>query len=143
MTLSIYTRKLLALSQTLHRWLAALASLDSEQRLRVATYADAIAGTLERAGDAVARLEGDPGNRAAHRQAAREFGRIAGYVETMVEQLQHHLDGRKLNGVKRRLEQLSAPEAGRGALWAVTPGLADRLAAAEGYFRALADGLRA
>jgi hypothetical protein len=70
----------------------------------------------------------------------RELGRITGYLETLVGVLQHHLDGRKLAGVKRRLEQLGP---GRGGLRAAHGLRIDRLLAAEGYFRALADSLRA
>ena len=72
----------------------------------------------------------------------REFGRITGYVETIVETLTHHLDGRKLAGVKRRLDQLDAlgPDEGLDPLTASRR--MDRLVSCEGYFRALADALR-
>ena len=63
---------------------------------KVARYADQIAETLARAADAFATLEQKPQRRTARRRAAREFGRIAGYVETFVTVLEHHLDGRKL-----------------------------------------------
>jgi len=137
------TRGLLGLSQTLHRWLSALNALDQKRRDKVADYADQIAATLARAADAFARLEHDPADRHAARSAHRELGRIAGYIETIVGVLEHHLDGRKLAGVRRRLEQLQPAAAKEGAAAASKrPGI-ERLLAAEGYFRALADGLRA
>jgi hypothetical protein len=142
MRLTEYTDKVLALSETLHRWLGALAGLDSVRRGKLADYADDIAATLARAADALIKLEADPNDADARRRAVREFGRIAGYVENIVEALEHHLDGRKLAGVKRRLEQLS----GGVPLDRLTiPSeriRVDRIVAAEGYLRALADGLR-
>lgn len=138
-----YARLLLEIAETVHRWVAALAPLDRARRRRVARYAADIAETLSRAADALNDLEARPDDRQAALRAAREFGRITGYVETMVGVLEHHLDGRKLAGVKRRLERLeaSAPEA--DAVQSATGHRIDRLAAAEGYFRALADGLGA
>ena len=142
MRLSDYLKKLLGLAETLHRWSTALATLDRARRKRIAIFAEKIAGTLARASDALLRLQVDPADGAAMRQAIREFGRIAGYVETIVHVLEHHLDGRKLTGVKRRLEQLvSAGIDGREAVARVSLRI-DRLNAAEGYFRALADALR-
>jgi hypothetical protein len=142
MRLSDYSKQILALAETLHRWAGALATLDGTRRDKVARYAEDIAGTLARASAALQQLETDPENAEARRTVVREFGRISGYVETMVGVLQHHLDGRKLAGVKRRLEQLrpgyQCPPAVAGPQTAL-----DRLLAAEGYFRALADGLRA
>jgi len=57
--------------------------------------------------------------------------------------LQHHLDGRKLAGVKRRLDELgpSRTPGGREPQQSAKIRV-DRLLAAEGYFRALADSLR-
>ncbi|MDX2307020.1 MAG: hypothetical protein NW216_02145 [Hyphomicrobium sp.] len=138
------SRRILALAEVLHRWAARLMALDVVRRRKVARYADEIAETLGRAADASILLETDPGNRSANRTLVRELGRITGYLETIVAVLRHHLDGRKLAGVKRRLEMLRPvsplppaflPETARSA--------ADRLTAAEGYFRALADALRA
>jgi len=60
----------------------------------------------------------------------------------MVDALEHHLDGRKLTGVKRRLELLWPGELHRSVVAGRKPTHIDRLASAEGYFRALADGLR-
>jgi hypothetical protein len=137
-----YAQRLLCLAETVYRWLGVLASLDAKRRRRVALYADKIAATLARAGAALDRLQQAPGDTAARNRAIRELGRLTGYIETMVGTLEHHLDGRKVAGVKRRLEQLRPAElqecvVSGGKLMSV-----DRLASAEGYFRALADGLR-
>lgn len=141
--LAVYTRKLLGLSQAIHRWLSALTALDDGRRAKVADYADQIAATLSRAAEGLQHLEADPSDKAAARQTIRELGRISGYVETIVGVLEHHLDGRKLAGVKRRLEQLQMHEAAGRAIENGPRPRIDRLLAAEGYFRALADGLRA
>ncbi|MFN3868978.1 MAG: hypothetical protein ACK4MF_07935 [Hyphomicrobiaceae bacterium] len=138
-----YARILVDLAATVHRWMAALAPLDRARRRRVARYASEIAETLSRAADALADLEANPDNRAAARRAAREFGRISGYIETIVGVLEQHLDGRKLAGVKRRLERLEAHAPRIETLEPAGVRRVDRLAAAEGYFRALADGLGA
>ncbi len=145
MSLTPYTKKLLALAETVYLWLGALTALDPERRARVAKYSDTIADTLARAIEAHAKLEEDPGNKAAQRAVSRELARIAGYVETIVSVLEHQLDGRKLAGVKRRLEQLAPPPANAtdaGDAQTIKTRM-DRLISAEGYFRALADGLRA
>jgi hypothetical protein len=60
----------------------------------------------------------------------------------MVGTLDRHLDGRKLAGVKRRLEQLRPGELQESVVAGRRPVEIERLASAEGYFRALADGLR-
>ena len=52
------------------------------------------------------------------------------------------LDGRKLAGVKRRLELLSEKEPMREAVRKADAQRIERLLEAEGYFRSLADGLR-
>jgi hypothetical protein len=142
-----YSKRILALAELLHRWVGQLMKLDGVRRAKVARYADAIAATLERAAEAHQKLDAEPGHPAAKRALVREFGRISGYLETIVGVLHRHLDGRKLAGVKRRLEQLRPADAG---LALPEPpqasqhhAAADRLTAAEGYFRALADALRA
>ena len=140
MQLIDFPKRCLAIAETLNRWVGALSALDQGRRAKVARYADAIADTLDRAQAYAARLAQFPRDRAAQRGLIRELGRIAGYLETLVGVLQHHLDGRKLAGVKRRLEQLGP---GRGGLRAAHELRMDRLLAAEGYFRALADSLRA
>lgn len=138
-----YSIKVLGLSETMHRWRGVLSELDAGQREKVARYAERIAETLGRAAAAFAALEKAPGSARASREAIRELGRIAGYVEDIVRALEHHLDGRKLAGVKRRLDQLAGKEPLRAMVARVDAGRIDRLLEAEGYFRALADGLRA
>jgi hypothetical protein len=64
-------------------------------------------------------------------------------VEDIIRALDRHLDGRKLAGVKRRLEALAAEEPIRAAIRGADIQRVDRLLEAEGYFRALADSLRA
>jgi len=136
------TIKLLGLSETMHRWRGLIRELDASRREKVARYADRIAGTLGRAAAALAGLENEPGSARAAREAARELGRIAGYVEDIVKILEEHLDGRKLNGVKRRLDQLASREPLLSAASGAYARRIERLVEAEGYFRALADGLR-
>jgi hypothetical protein len=65
---------------------------------------------------AFAALEKDPAATRPAREAIRELGRIAGYVEDIVRALEHHLDGRKLAGVKRRLDRLGGTEPLRTAV---------------------------
>jgi hypothetical protein len=142
MRLADLSRIVLGLAETAYRWLAALAMLEEGHRAKVARYAEEIAATLARAAEALVKLEAEPADATSRRALAREFGRIRGYVETMVAALEHHLDGRKLAGVKRRLEHLEAAPAEGPAAPRVLRLPIDRLLAAEGYFRALADGLR-
>ncbi|HEX2841657.1 hypothetical protein [Hyphomicrobium sp.] len=143
MSILDYSKRLLSIAETLSRWAGAIAALDRSRRAKVAKYADAIAETLGRAARFSGRLMADPTDKAAARGVAREFGRITGYLETLVGVLQHHLDGRKLAGVKRRLRQL-CPAGTDGLAAGAAPSIrTDRLLAAEGYFRALADSLRA
>ncbi len=137
-----YAKRLLGLAETVHRWLGALSELDYKRRERVAGYAEKIADTLDRAGEALDRLSDAPQDARARRQALRELGRISGYIETLVGVLEHNLDGRKLAGVKRRLEQLQPGELHDSLVSGRMPAHLDRLTSAEGYFRALADGLR-
>ena len=140
MQLIDFPKRCLAIAVTLNQWVGMISALDQGRRAKVARYADAIADTLDRAQMCAARLVQVPHDKAAQRGLVRELGRITGYLETLVGVLQHHLDGRKLAGVKRRLEQLGP---GRGGLRAAHGLRIDRLLAAEGYFRALADSLRA
>jgi hypothetical protein len=137
-----YTKRLLALAKTLHRWIDSLAGLDAGRRGKVADYADEIADTLARAVTAIERLEKDTHNVPARRWMLREFGRIHGYIETIVETLEDHLDGRKLAGVKRRLEQLEMSGTGETQDLTTATMRLDRLVSSEGYFRGLADALR-
>ncbi|HYD14935.1 MAG TPA: hypothetical protein VEA77_00905 [Hyphomicrobium sp.] len=137
-----YPKRLLAIAETLNRWVGAIGAMDRAQRLKVARYAEAIAETLGRAARFSARLTAKPADKVARRCLMREFGRITGYLETMVGVLQHHLDGRKLAGVKRRLEQLESRRMDGDFQAPASDIRIDRLLAAEGYFRALADSLR-
>ncbi len=143
MRLSDYILKILGLSETIHKWHGSIVTLEAERREKIARYAEEIAATLARAAAAFATLERDPADRRALRDAARELGRMTGYVEDIVITLDDHLDGRKLAGVKRRLDQLSEPEPIRVAIRRVDAVRIETLHEAEGYFRALADGLRA
>ncbi|WP_334146394.1 hypothetical protein [Hyphomicrobium sp.] len=138
-----YPKRLLSIAETINRWAGALAALDRTRRAKVARYALSIADTLGRAARFSARLAAAPDDRVAERGVIREFGRITGYLETLVGVLQHHLDGRKLAGVKRRLDELgpSRTPGGREPQQSAKIRV-DRLLAAEGYFRALADSLR-
>jgi phytoene/squalene synthetase len=142
MRLLDYTIKLLGLSETIHRWQGAVAKLDADRRDSVAVYAEGIAETLGRAAAALAVLEKEPGATRAAREAIRELGRIAGYVEDIVRALEHHLDGRKLAGVKRRLDRLAGGAPLRTLVQDADAQRIEHLLEAEGYFRALADGLR-
>ena len=136
----------LRLAKVLHGWLELLTGLEASRRQRISVYADEIAATLGRAAQALQLSQAQPRNRHAAQQASKELGRIAGYVEDIIVLLDSHLDGRKLAGVKRRLETLS----GRGFEGGLEPELArqlaidqiDRLAEAEGYFHSLAARLR-
>lgn len=143
MSLSEYARHLLAIAQTIYRWAGQISALDAARREKVALYAEEIAATLARAAQAFIVLDAQPTEKTYLLSASRELGRIAGYLDTIVAALAHHLDGRKLAGVKRRLEYLEPFEpqamiAQRGAF-----ATASRLMSAEGFFRALADALRA
>jgi hypothetical protein len=141
--IATYILRLLGLSQAIHNWQSTLAKLESTRREKIALYADAIAATLARASAAFATLERDPSDGRALREAIRELGRITGYVEDIVTALDTHLDGRKLAGVKRRLDQLAEKHPIRLAVHRKDGARIDGLLEAEGYFRALADGLRA
>jgi hypothetical protein len=73
----------------------------------------------------------------------RELGRISGYLDDLIAILKTVLDGRKLAGFRKRLGGLAPPSPNSlGPSMRSTPRL-DALLDAEGYFRALADGLRA
>lgn len=143
MPLTPYLLKLLGLSQAIASWKSAIATLEAARREKIARYADAIAATFARAAAAFAALELNAADKRAERAAIRELGRIARYMEDMVEALHDHLDGRKLAGVKRRLDALAEPRAATDAVSTRDATRIAKLVEAEGYFRALADGLRA
>lgn len=159
MRLAELALKLLGLSKVVYNWLELLDSLDEKRREGISRYADEIAASLGRAAallsavneqrSAVAENPDDPlaitGSTGP--ALAREMGRIARYVEDIVTLLESQLDGRKLAGVKRRLETMAAfaavqPNNGSGLPPAQLLTRINRLSEAEGYFRALADGLR-
>ncbi len=137
------TLKVLGITEAMRRWQIVIADVDDRRREKIARYAEEIAGTLARAAEAFERLDQDPSDKAATRTAIRELGRLSGYIETIVATLSNRVDGRRIAGVKRRLEGLAVAghitETVRGA----DAARIERLAAAEGYFRALADSLRA
>ena len=137
-----YTRKLLGLSETIHTWYDQLQDLDFKKRERLAAYCEKIADTLARTATSFTQLNKNQKNQNASKKALREFGRIAGYVEDITDTLKDHLDGRKLAGVKRRLEQLAEEARMLDALDQVDDARINRLYEAEGYFRSLADRLR-
>jgi hypothetical protein len=142
MRLVDYTLKLLGISEALRRWQGVISDMDDKRRDKVARYAEEIAGTLQRAAEAYARLEADPADKAAARTAIREFGRLQGYVENILVVLEGRVDGRRLAGVKRRLEGLAAEGLIATSIAKADAARIERLSSAEGYFRALADGLR-
>jgi hypothetical protein len=125
-----YTIRILGLSETILKWQGALTQLSAEQSERVAQYAEQVAATLARAAAAFAALQKDPGNPKAGREGVRELSRIAGYVEGIA--LEDRLDGRKLAGVKRRLELLTEKEPMRTAVRKADAQRVERLLEAEG-----------
>ncbi|MEI9898788.1 MAG: hypothetical protein WDN31_00160 [Hyphomicrobium sp.] len=142
MPIAEYARCLLAIAETVHCWLSQLNVLDAGRRARVAAYAEKIAATLSEPVEHCASSRWPPATGWRASGPCASWGRISGYIETMVEALEHHLDGRKLAGVKRRLEVLRPGELTKNVVAGRQPIHIDRLASAEGYFRALADALR-
>ena len=137
-----FTLKLLGLSEAIVKWKGSLDELVRADRMRAAGYCEAIADTLARAGEALGRLAEQPADKTARRDLPRELGRMKGYLDDLSELLTDRIDGRKLAGMKRRLSGIfedGGPDA--GAMKADDKRTA-RLAEAEGYFRALADGVR-
>ena len=142
MRLIDFTLKLLGITETMRRWQIVLADVDDRQRDKIARYADEIAGTLARIAEAFEQLDRDCNDKTAERRAVREFGRLGGYIENIVITLEGRIDGRRLAGVKRRLESLALESHITATVKLADAARIERLAAAEGYFRALADGLR-
>lgn len=138
-----YTLKLLGITESMRRLQSVFGEVDDKRREKIAKYSDEIAGTLARAAEAYERLEKDPGDKGAMRIAIREFGRLGGYVENILVTLEGRVDGRRLKGIERRLESLAAEGLIAESLKRADSARIERLVAAEGYFRALADGLRA
>lgn len=143
MRISDYVLKLLGLTETLQKWHLHLQTLASDRREKIARFAEEMAATLARAASALEALEANPGNVRAAREAIRELARVAGYIDDLVSTLDRHLDGRKLKGVKTRLERLDMPDPVRLAVEKPSSFRVPALLEAEGYLRALADGLRA
>ena len=137
------TLKLLGLADVICKWQAMMTRLDKARRLKVARYALRIAESLARLAAALERLEADATDRTARRGALREVGRLAGYMETMVTALRGHVDGRSLAGVERRLQGLSVDDIISVKPTGEPPRHIERIVAAEGYMRALADSLQA
>jgi hypothetical protein len=142
MPLAEFAKRLLLLAETVYQWLGSFSALEVDRREKVALYAEEIASTLARAAGALGQLESQPADKQRHLAAIRELGRISGYIETIVLALEHHLDGRKLAGVKRRLKYLTHFELTSAVSRDQAFAHAQRLTSAEGFFRALADALR-
>ena len=136
------TLKLLGLADVICKWQAMMARLDKARRIKVARYALRIAESLARMAAALGRLETDATDRAARRAALREIGRLAGYMETIVTALRGHVDGRRLAGVERRLQVLAVDDIIGDTPAGTPPRHIERIVAAEGYMRALADSLQ-
>ena len=150
MPLAATLLKLLGLTQALQALKVSFDGLETARREKIAAYAEAIAATFARAAAAFSALERNPADEIARRDATREIGRIAGYVEDIVQTLGAHLDGRKRAGLMRRISDLvsadfTAPATGPATGIGPRPRRPpiERLLEAEGYVRALADGLRA
>lgn len=143
MHLQDYAHRLSQIAQTVYLWVIHLSELDRSRREKVALFAEEIAATLARAAAALINLENGPNDHPSLLAATRELGRISGYVETIVAALEGHLDGRKRAGVKRRLEALEPFDLEAALRRHGAFRNARRLASAEGFFRALADALRA
>ncbi len=137
-----FTKKLLELAKATRDWGSAIVDAGTERRERVARYADQIVGTLARAIAAFERLEKDPGDKAAARIAIKELARLTGYVESLVCVLEGRIDGRRVQALKRRLEGLASEGLIVESIKRADASRIERLSAAEGYYRALADELR-
>lgn len=138
--------KLLGLSEALLKWHGPLRELSTARRERVATYAGEIAASIARAASAAEQLGDASLDKKSRRKLAaeivREVGRLKGYVEDVADTLKNHLDGRKLSGVKRRLQSLEIAPADLEKDGGETRALVDRFIEAEGYMRALIDRLK-
>jgi hypothetical protein len=147
MPIHAFLVRLLGIARTIQAWHGALLALDAGRREKLASYAEEIAATFARAAQALMVLEAHPAHLSARRDAVRELGRISGYLDDLVSVLDDALDGRKVSGLRRRLAQLGSPLPAtimlRTATHSRAPPRLESLLDAEGYFRALADGLRA
>jgi len=136
------TLKLLGLSEAVLKWQSALTDLARADRARAATYCESIAETLARAAAALARLCDEPRDKTAQRSLPRELGRMKGYLDDLAQLLDEHLDGRKLAGIKKRLAGIFEEGPPDATSIPADEKQVSRLLEAEGYFRALADGLK-
>jgi len=146
--------QIFGIAEVVAGWSGALRNLNRGQRKTVATYCDTVADTLARAGDALATLADDNTKARAKdkatREVRRELSRLAGNIHDIAELLEGHLDGRKIAGVKRRLEGIVERQTIDAMLLETRkPGQIagfkrrmEMLAEAEGEFRALGDRLK-
>lgn len=146
--------QILGLADAVMGWRSSLRALNAKERAKVAVYCDTVADTLARTGEALERLSDDTmrarSRDKAGRDMRRELARLAGNVRDLADLLDGHLDGRKIAGVKRRLEGIVEQQTVDTLLLAArqtgeVAGLKRRmemLADAEGVFRALGDGLK-
>jgi len=146
--------RILDLAKVVSGWRASIRAMDKEQRIKAAVYCETVAGTLSRVADAFA-VHTVPASRKSARDKARrdmhrELGRLAGNIEDIAALLTGHLDGRKIAGVKRRLEGIVERqkidamllETSKAGQVAGFKRRLEMLAEAEGYFRSLGDGLK-
>lgn len=138
-----YTVKLLGLSEVIHKWRDAMRRMDADDREKIAVYCETIAENVAQAARSFEVLRKDETDKAARREAVLAFGRMAGHVEDIATALADHLDGRKIAGVKRRLDILLDQHRMDDAIARADSGRIARLHEAEGYFRSVADRLRA
>ncbi len=142
MRLADYAQHLLSLAETVHRWLGALGALDAKRRRRVAKYAEKIAATLARAGEALHRLEGAPRDGKARDEAIRELGASRAISRPSSAPSTATLTGASLPALKGGWSSSGRASCTNAWYRGRKPRHIERLASAEGYFRALADGLR-
>lgn len=146
--------QIFGLAEVISGWRSAIKKLDSAERAKVATYCDTVADTLARTAEALVALS-DEATRAkakdkAARDLRRELARLAGNVHDLTNLLEGHLDGRKIAGVKRRLEGIVERqtidamllETRKSGQIAGFRRRMEMLAEAEGEFRALGDALK-
>ncbi len=146
--------QIFGLAEVIAGWRTTMRTLDGVQRTKVALYCDTVADTLARASEALAKLSDDRSQAKSKDKAARdtrrELARLAGNVSDIAVLLAGHLDGRKIAGVKRRLESIVERQTIDAMLLETRkPGQIagfrrrmEMLAEAEGEFRALGDGLK-
>ena len=102
---------------------------------RVAAYAEKIAATLERAGEALRRLEAAPDDRGARERAIRELGRISGYIETSSAPWSITLTGASSQALKGGSSSFGREELHRSVVAGRKPiPSIDRLASGGGLF---------